>query len=190
MPMSDFPIRSVIRVVYSGNIQQQQKKQKHTYKPCVWGANASVHNWYTSYSVWWPEASQTNMYTNYSTWPNKQTKSHAHRELRHLALTQSLYLRQHDVSLPLYSTTTWRDETRHQTGLLHTLMAASSSRGFKQVTWYEVEGLRRGLSSFATVGGPSKMHSRDSTYREGARMELSLSHTIRHSSRRSEELTV
>lgn len=48
---------------------------------------------------------------------------------------------------------------------------------FRQVvTWYEVEGLRRGLSSLATVGGPSKMHSRDSTYREGARMDLSLLH--------------
>lgn len=53
--------------------------------------------------------------------------SHAHQELRHLALTQSLHLLQHDFAQTHNRTSTWRD-TRHQTQVLHTVMAASSSR--------------------------------------------------------------
>lgn len=55
----------------------------------------------------------THSYIQYMS--KQQKESHACRELRHLALTQSLHLRQHDVSQPHYSTSTWRDTTSDST---------------------------------------------------------------------------
>lgn len=67
------------------------------------------------------------------------------------------------------------NRTRHQTpgARRHTRLLAHTDGCFEfpciwqGVTWYGLVGLMRGLSSLATVGGPSKMHSRDSTYSGG-----------------------